>query len=295
GIVIVLPLINLPSESEYNQESPGYYTNFAGMQGIEELWTALRKSPPGRVLVPTSSMPLRIKPFGHTHIMSLIPIFTDKEIIGGTPTMLTPMSVFLYYGYARDKVANFAESFDRVSLFGMRYEDIDEVRLHKICKHLDITTVVVWMCDQQIVDFFLNNKYFSCRTQAGNFLLFDIKEYSHNLIETNSDMANVKLFEYKPDRIRINILNASEGAEMLLKVSYYPLWQAYIGKKKMEIGMDEAGLMKVKLPKGKDYVVEFRYENGDVEKIGSYISLFAICMIVMMGCYQIYLKLYRPV
>lgn len=141
-IILILPFMNLPSKSSYATGSIAYYDNFARHYQMDEVFDELRNSPPGRIFFTSSSRPM--KGAYHTHIFALTPLLIGREIIGGVPTTHTPVANYLYYGGRQDKNTDFAEVFDNNSIFGMKYDEgVDVQRLHKICKALNITTIVV--------------------------------------------------------------------------------------------------------------------------------------------------------
>jgi len=281
-LCLILPFTNLPSKSSYASGSLAYYNNYAKYYQLEEIWRLLKASPEGRILFTSSSRPMKGR--YHTHIFALTPLFTGREIIGGVPTTHTPVANYLYYGNHQDKNTDFAEVFDNNSIFGMRYDEgVDVKRVYELCKRLNITTIVVGKYEDKVEAFFKSHpEYFPIRTQIGNFHIFDVAGYKASLLDDNK---KAKVVGGKIDEINIHILEAKSKTEITVKISYYPLWKAYCGKTELKTRPDEIGLIKITLPKGKDYVIKLKYADGLVEQMGWIITLLTLVSlpILMIG------------
>lgn len=280
-IILLLPFMNLPSKSSYATGSIAYFDNFAKHYRMDEIFDELRNSPAGRILFTSSSRPM--KGAYHTHIFALTPILIGREIVGGVPTTHTPVANYLYYGGRQDKNTDFAEAFDNNSIFGMRYDEkVDVQRLHEICKALNITTIVVGKYEDKVRSFFLANPdYFPLRTQIGGlppgrFCLFDVAGYKACLLDYDTAKVNAQMIKGKMDEIILKVLEATQTTQIMVKISYYPLWKAYLGNTRLKINQDEFGLIKIEVPKGKNYLVNLKYEDGLAEQIGWIITLLAL-------------------
>jgi len=271
-ICLILPFTNLPSKSSYASGSIAYYNNYAKYYQLEDIWTLLKVSPEGRILFTSSSRPM--KGAYHTHIFALTPIFTGREIVGGIPTTHTPVANYLYYGEHQDKNTDFAEVFDNNSIFGMKYDEgVDAKRVYELCKRLNITTIVVGKYEDKVEAFFKSHpEYFPIRTRIGKFHIFNVAGYKACLIDYN----NAKIVGSKMDEINIYVLEAKQKTPMTIKISYYPLWKAYCDKTELKTRRDEIGLIKIELPKGRNYVIKLKYADGLVEQIGWMVTLLTL-------------------
>ncbi len=278
-IILILPFMNLPSKSSYTAGSIAYYDNFARCYQMNEIFEELKDSPPGRILFTSSSRPM--KGAYHTHIFAMTPILIGREIIGGVPTTHTPMANYLYYGGRQDKNTDFAEVFDNNSIFGMRYDEgVEEKRLHEICKLLNITTIVVGKYENKVLAFFKSHpEYFPLRIKIGRFHLFNVVGYKACLLDYDTAKVNARVIKGKMDEIHLKVFEAKQTSTLRVKISYYPLWKAYLGNTRLKIEQDELGLIKIELPKGKDYLVKLKYEDGLAEQIGWIITLLALVSI----------------
>ncbi|MFH1564209.1 MAG: hypothetical protein ABIF11_12470 [Nitrospirota bacterium] len=300
-IILILPFMNLPSKSSYTTGSIAYYDNFARHYQMNEVFDELRNSPPGRILFTSSSRPMQGA--YHTHIFALTPLLIGREIIGGVPTTHTPVANYLYYGGKQDKNTDFAEVFDNNSIFGMRYDKgVDTTRLHKICKQLNITTIVVGKYEDKVLSFFKSHpEYFPLRTKMGGsprsrFHIFDVSGYKSCLLDYDTAWVNARVIKGKMDEIHIKIFEAKQTSQIGVKISYYPLWKVYLGNTRLKINQDEFGLIKIEVPKGKDYLVKLKYEDGLAEQIGWIITLMAlisILVLLLVSSVQIRIKNYE--
>ncbi|MEW6096581.1 MAG: hypothetical protein AB1567_08655 [bacterium] len=291
-IILILPFMNLPSKSSYTSGSIAYYNNYSKQYHLDDIWRLLKSSPDGRILFTSSSRPM--KGAYHTHIFALTPVFIGREIIGGVPTTHTPVANYLYYGGKQDKNTDFAEVFDNKSIFGMSYdEDIDAKRLHELCKQLNITTIVVGKYEDKVLSFFKSQpKYFPLRTKIDRFHIFDVAEYQACLLDYNKNKLNACVIKSKMDEINIKVFEAKQKTQLIVKISYYPLWKAYLNNRLLKITQDKIGLVKIEVPEGKDYIIKLKYEDGLVEQLGWIITLLALVSIpILLLVNMVYCKM----
>lgn len=297
--IMFKPYVNLPQDSAFASKSPAHYKVFNEIYKIDNLWRSLKNAPKGRVLFTSSAIyyhsvffysPWRL---WHTHFFGLTPIFTNREIIGGTAGMLSPVACYLYYGGKQNKLTNWVESFDDHTLFGMDYEkDIDEKRLFNICKKLNITTIVIGEYEPRALSFFLQAKeHFYQRERVGIFYVFGVKDYQGTYLDFVPQQVNAMIIQYIPNKkIEINVLNSCHGAGMTLKISYFPWWEAYCNGKKLKIESDEIGLMRFMLPEGKNYTVIFKYRIPVIMRISLCITLLTLISILIVIGYLVVIK-----
>lgn len=281
-IILILPFMNLPYKSSFTSESIAYYNNYAKYYQLDEIWDILKTAPLGRIFFTSSSRPM--KGAYHTHLFALTPVFIGREIIGGLPTTHTPVANYLYYGGKQKKNTDFAEVFDNNSIFGMRYDEwVDVKRLHRLCKLLNITTIVVGKYEDKVCTFFKSHpKYFPLRTKINRFHIFDVADYKPSILDYNKNKLDAKIIKSKMDEIKIMVFEAKQITTIRVKISYYPLWKAYVNNTQLKITQDKIGLIKIELPKGKNYIVTLRYADDLAEQIGWIISLLTLLSIPIL-------------
>ncbi|MEK7813427.1 MAG: hypothetical protein AAB296_06665, partial [Candidatus Desantisbacteria bacterium] len=98
--------------------------------------------------------------------------------------------------------------------------------------------------------------------------------YQPALLNAGNTISQV--ISYKPDRIKVRVQDVKEDTEAILKISHYPLWHASINGKPLKLTMDDLGLIKFTIPKGKDYTIKFEYKKGLVEHAGMIITFIAL-------------------
>ena len=74
--------------------------------------------------------------------------------------------------------------------------------------------------------------------------------------------ANAKLVERTARRWAIEVQESSPNATLLLKMSHYPLWQAYIDGQPVPLTANADGLQELTLPEGGPYTLEVLYREG---------------------------------
>jgi len=90
---------------------------------------------------------------------------------------------------------------------------------------------------------------------------------------------NVRIINYKPTYIKINVNTAHPGF-LVLSDSYYPGWNAYINGSRTDILRANYAFRAVELPKGEN-VVEFKYEPLSFY-VGGLISLMGLIVLAIV-------------
>ncbi len=273
------PLIaDLPEKSPYRV---CHFKDIANEFELNNLWQILRERPKGRIL-PTTPVIQYFNYSGcHTHLWGMSPIFTGKEVIGCTAGL--PVGNYYIHGEKQRILTQMPEGCKNYSLFGMRYKDeLTEEKLYNICCRLNIKTIVVTSQEPNALLFFKKSKLFALTDQSNIFSIFDVSGYSPTLLDVSNVSSQV--ISYKPNRIEIRIQDAKNDTEAILKISHYPLWHASINAKPLKLIMDDLGLIKFTIPKGKDYTIVFEYKNRLVEHAGMIIT-----SITLLGILSVFL------
>ncbi|MFH1860483.1 MAG: hypothetical protein ABH870_05675, partial [bacterium] len=280
GIVfytILGPLIaDLPEKSPYRVCN---YKDINKELGLNNLWNILRDIPTkgnGRILPTTPVVQYLNYPGCHTHLWAMSPIFTGKEIIGCTAGL--PVGNYYIHGEKQKILTQMPEGCKNYSLFGMRYEDeLTEEKLYDICCRLNIKTIVATTQEPNALLFFKRSTLFTLTHQSGIFFIFDVTGYHPNLLDIPiKHRVQSQIISYKPNKIEIKIQEAKENTEIILKISHYPLWNASIDNKPLKLSMDNLGLIKFTIPKGKDYTIVFEYKKGLAEHAGMIITFITL-------------------
>ncbi|MEK7372300.1 MAG: hypothetical protein AAB265_12685, partial [candidate division NC10 bacterium] len=123
---------------------PTYDQTVAGTR-LGDLWAALRRVPPGRILFVRSAVPLRYgtewwRP--HSHLTSLTPMATGRDIVNGTFTHPSPVAGFLYAGSAAAPITRLVEQRDGETLFGRPLSALHPEEFDRLSAGLAISAVV---------------------------------------------------------------------------------------------------------------------------------------------------------
>jgi uncharacterized membrane protein YfhO len=93
-----------------------------------------------------------------------------------------------------------------------------------------------------------------------------------------SEDSEVRIYDYKPTDIKIQVTSSQPGY-LVLSDTYYPGWNAYINRTKVEIFRANYAFRAIKIDPGNQNV-EFKYEPVSVY-LGGIISL--ISMLIFLG------------
>jgi len=253
--------------SEWTQEA----TLVAGAR-LDDLWTALRNAPPGRILFVRSSVPLAYgrrewwRP--HSHITALAPIRTGRAIVNGTFTHPSPIAGLAYTGAAVNRpITLLVEQRDGLTLFGRALDALTPAEFDRLAGPLRISAVVALDEDEGRLPFLDDNPGFARPSRVGPFLIYASRE------------PRALPVLVAPQRWQFRAPEPS-GEWGTTGFAYSPLWRARAGDQRLAVRRDELGMLEVKLPAGPSTVVELSHAPGLAEWIGVGVTVLTGLLLV---------------
>jgi hypothetical protein len=165
------PTLSLWPRSGPN-EWPKYEAVARGLR-LPAIWEALRQVPPGRILFLRSGVPLEYRPEWwrpHSHLTSLAPLRTGREILNGTFTHPAPIAGLLYTGSPANRpITLLVEQRDGVTLFGQPLADLGPQPFNDLADRLRVSAVVALDEDQGHIDFVARNSAFTGPARSARF------------------------------------------------------------------------------------------------------------------------------
>lgn len=248
---------------------------------LDELWKTLRTSE-GRVWF--TSYDTRLSMHGtddfNTTLAALTPLFTNRQMMGGTYSHWSPIAALMWSGDPAPPVLwGRIEELDDRALFGVPIEKLDAARVYEYCRRFNITTIVASVNDFRTRTFLDASPHFESYYNTGYFFAYRVKNYASAWIDAHN--ADVDLITFGDDEIVLRVRAARADARVAVKVYAYPLWRARTdGGQSLEITRDDLALMRIALPRGENYTVTLRYEEGIAEQAGFLISIFSGVILV---------------
>ncbi len=229
---------------------------------LPRLWSALRGDA-DRVLFLSSALRLGPDPAWyapHSHVLSLAPIFTGREIVHGTFTHPAPLAARFYTGspVPPARVETLAEELDGRRLLGQPWESLSPEVFEAFARRLRIATVVVPVADAGRTRF-LGERYRSAGTVSG-FALFERR-----------DRPWPRLERLTPRRYRV-LVSPTGGVWVPTGIPAYPLWTAKSGHGRLETRSDAWGLLELRVPIDV-FEAELAYTEGWAEWTGLALTL----------------------
>jgi hypothetical protein len=272
GAVALCALFSLPGRTlvlwPRAAEWPTLEATVRGLR-LEELWSALRRAPEGRVLFVRSAVPLVHgtawwRP--HTHLLALTPMLASREIVNGTFTHPSPLAALVYRGDAgRGPVTALVETLDGVSLFGQPLAALDAPTFNRFADRLGVSTVVVLDLDLPQARWLDDNPDWAQRFATAPFLVYT----------RGAPLAAPPPREVAPGRWRVELAGAP-GDWAPARVAYYPLWRAEAGGQALPARRGELGDLEVRLTRGG--AVDLLYGPGAPEYAGAGVSLIGLAV-----------------
>lgn len=269
-------------------DEPRFLSQALADYRLDELWEVLRASE-GRILFTSFYTHLSARgtePFPTT-LPALTPSFTQRQIMGGTFSHWSPITALMWVGQINPPVlwGRIEEQDDR-ALFGTPLEELSDAQLYNYCQRFNITTIVASINDFLTRTFLDASPHFQSYYNNGFFFVYRVKGYDNTWIDPRK--AIVDLTTFTDQEITFRVRAARSNASVGVKVYAYPLWRAYTDDgQSLQIMRDDLGLMRILLPRGENYSVTLRYEDGPAEQIGTLISVFSLALFLSVGVYAV--------
>jgi hypothetical protein len=230
---------------------------------LDRLWSALRGGT-DRVLFVTSSLRLDRDPAWyapHSHVTSLAPVRTGREIVHGTFTHPSPVAARFYTGQAVPpaRILTLAERLDGQRLLGEPWERLSAATFDRFARRLRIGTVVVPAGDAGRARF-LGPDYARSGEAAG-FTIFERRDRS---------WPRVERITWRRYRV---LISPTGGVWIPTGVVAYPLWEVKSAAGRLETRVDDWGLLEFRVPVDL-FEAELVYAEGWLE--WSALTLFVI-------------------
>ncbi|MBU1749378.1 MAG: hypothetical protein KKA73_16960 [Chloroflexi bacterium] len=253
---------------------------------LPELWTELQREPDGRVLVTSSQVHFHDEAPGGvedwpSYLMTTIPVWTGRETIGGTFHHWTPTALTYWYGEERPAVMReLTHLLDDQRLFGHSWDQMDDAWLHEMCRRLYVTTILCADDDVNARGFLDRSPLFQSYWNNGKFFLYRVVDYSPAVLSYDPAQLSAQVLERTGTRLVIRVDRAEAGAQLGVKITAYPLWQATAQGQPTTITADALGLMHLTVPAGADYSVELAYRDGPAELTGAALTLCSMVVVL---------------
>lgn len=254
---------------------------------LNDFWGTLRAST-GRILFTSFYGRLVLhgtEPFPST-LPALTPLFTNRQIMGGTFTEQSPIAGFMRSGETNPPVLwGLSENQDDQALFGTPLGQLSDKKLFEFCQHFNITTLVAGATDIQTRTFLDASPLFQSYYNDGQFFVYRVKGYGNSWVDSYN--AQIEVARFEDDEIQLHVHAAQTNAQVTVKDYAYPLWHAYINDsgRELPITKDALALTHIALPLGEDYSVTLSYEESKVTELGNSISLASVVLFAIVGAY----------
>ncbi len=248
---------------------------------LAELWEVLREDE-GRVLFTSYKTHLNAR--GNeslpTTLLSLTPLFTQRQIMGGTFSAWSPIAALMRTGKLNPPALwGLSEEQDDLALFGIPLEKLSDAKLFEYCQRYNITTIVASANDFQTRTWLDTSAHFKSYYNNGFLFVYRVNDYENSWLATRN--ANVELITWRDDEIVMRVHSANDNARVTVKIAAYPLWRATTDRgQALTITHDAMGLQEITLPRGDTYTVTLRYTQDTSTQIGNGISMLALLGIV---------------
>jgi hypothetical protein len=236
---------------------------------LDRLWSALRGRT-DRVLFVTSSLRLDqslawYAP--HSHVTSLTPLYTGREIVGGTFTHPSPIAARFYTGQSVPpaRLLTLAERLDGQRLLGEPWERLSTAAFDRFARRLRIGTVVVPARDAGRARFLAPD--YALAGEAAGFALFERRDRPWPRVE-----------RITARRYRV-LVSPTGGVWIPTGIPAYPLWQVKSAAGRLETRVDDWGLLELRVPVDL-FEAELVYSEGWLEWTG--LAVFVVAAVAWL-------------
>ncbi|MDP6626330.1 MAG: hypothetical protein QGG50_00410 [Methanopyri archaeon] len=254
-LVILFLLFAAPkvlSESEEHVRTDGDHNDSTGELGPALEWIEDNIGPEGRIAAEfhwdmTWS-------FGSPHYLhSTVPLVPRQEV-SGLNHELSPVSL---------------ETLDLIKDLGGK--DLDT--LYPEYQRFGVTHVLTWMPDS--TDNFDRSDRFAQVYKGPRIAIFEMKDAA-GIVEVPGTVTSVEL---GPEHVRIELDDVARG-DLLLKVTSFPNWEAYVNGERVEITPRD-NFMTVPLVGQEHAVVEFMFRQSSTETVPGLASLCGLVLVIL--------------
>ncbi len=285
GALFTLPFLQSTAyyHSKVNDE-PRWLDQAISDYRLQEFWDVLRETP-GRVMF--TSFYTRLNAHSTdplpTTLSALTPLFTQRQLIGGTFTEWSPIAALTWVGRINPPVLwGLSEEQDDRALLGAPLEKLSDEQFAALCRRLNITAIVASINDVRTRTFLDASPRLRSYYNNGFFFVYRLKDSAGEWLDAQN--ATVDVVDMQDDRMVLRVRVAQENASIRVKVYAYPLWQAQTEKgQTLAITPDETALMQIALPRGEDYTVTLRYAEGVIEKLGNWVSVISGGLLIIVA------------
>jgi len=125
------------------------------------------------------------------------------------------------------------------------------------------------------------SKEFKKLQDIGNlFIIYELKNYSCFLTTSTSDIV-IEEQKINNNEMIFGLKNAKIGDEMIIKMSYFPAWKAYVNGQEVKIKKYKKwNLMEIELPRDGNYTLELKY--GPVKGIIKGVIISVVTLIISL-------------
>ncbi|MDQ7030088.1 MAG: hypothetical protein Q9O62_10085 [Ardenticatenia bacterium] len=238
------------------------------------LWQALSqgREAEGRVLF-TSYYTTLAWPDGTvvpTAIKAMTPLFTGREIVGGTFSHWSPVARLLWVGDPWAAVLpERVEQEDGRAILGTPWEQLSMADLYTLVRALNVTTIVADDDDLEARRALDASSLFQSYWNNGAFYLYRPVPLVSAWAEGEGVLVHE--VERQPHRWRLKVRAPASGGWVRVKMTAYPLWQARVNDRRVPLAADEYALIRVSLPPGESEVT-LTYQQALPERAGQAIS-----------------------
>ncbi len=284
SVALLMPFVQTSAHFVRGEGEPHFLSQAIRDYRLDELWETLRASE-GRVWF--TSFYTRLNARGDetfpTTLAALTPLFSGRQIMGGTFARWTPVAALMWVGeIAPPALQGLPEDQDDRALFGVPIEEISDAQVYEYCRRFNITTIVASINDFRTRTFLDASPHFQSYYNNGYFFVYRVLGYANAWFEARN--ADVDLISFEDTEIVLRVRAAQGDASVNVKVYAYPLWRAHTDAgQSLPITRDDLALMRIALPPGENYTVTLRYEEGVVEQVGLGVSIVSAAMVIGGG------------
>lgn len=252
--------------------------------GAKELWDHLSRKE-GAVLCTSPFVELQDpktgQGYGHNHLLAMTPLFSSLPILNATPTVSNPLCAYLLNGENQGiTVEELVEEAAPARLFGLSWDEwqrTDPKRFLEECRRFGITSIIVQEREEEALRFI--NLLPLDHEKHGLFHLYRLENPHPHYYQADA-LEDLRITQISPERLRISIKKAREGAQIILTGAYYPLWRST--QSGVKITESEWRTLILELPVGNEYQFDLVYKTGWVEHVSTLISSGALLVWILL-------------
>lgn len=124
---------------------------------------------------------------------------------------------------------------------------------------------------------------------SGDFKVYQVLGFKDTFVLATLG-SRVEVLEFKPNLLRVRVVDAKQGEKLVVKMAYMPNWRASVDEAQLKVEPELSAFMSVSLPKGSNEIC-LSFRPTELEILSWLLSLLSWIAAALLLCFHGYQRL----